>query len=474
MTSPMMTSAASAARKQAEREDRERSFELNAKQYDFVYDDDHKYCAYIGGIGGGKSFAGAVKALRKAVELPGSLGLVGAPTYPMLRDATLRSVLDIFPPAFIVSFNKSEMLASCANGSEILFRSTDDSDKLRGPNLAWFWLDEGPLCGHYAWKVMKGRLRQAGFTAPDVTQGWITGSPKGEDEFYEDFEAEPKPGHQLYRASTRENAHNLPPTFIEDLGYTGKFAQQEIEGLFVTFDGLVYEFRSDWHLGEWQGGADSANPGVERRPRLKIGGVDWGTTNPAVALPMWVDYDDRVFVRDEYYERGAGFLGNAPTVGEGGLSKAVLDFTREYGIETWYCGPDEPGHITALNAMFGRHGVRARAVAANDDIIEGITTVRQYMAPRRDGTTGFKLSARCAQTRAEFRTYCWPSAAEGKRDPQEKPVKRFDHAMDGGRYAIHSALGLLNKHRSLPTEGLLEHGPRVSEIGGIRIYKKTF
>lgn len=453
-------SSASRARQAARWDDpaeRERAFELNAKQYEFVYDDGHKFVALVGGLGSGKSFAGAVKALRRMVEQPGSLGMIGAPTYPMLRDATMRSVWQVFPRRLIRAYNKTDGLLTLVNGSEALFRSTDDAERLRGTNLAWFWLDEGPLCGYYAWQVLKGRLRQEGY-AP---QGWWTGTPHGEDAFFEDFEHEVKPSHHMYRASTRENAHNLPDTYIEDLGYTGQFALQEIEGLFVSFEGLVYEFRPEWHVGEW--------PAGKPRPPLRVGGVDWGYTNPAVALPLWIDGDDRAYVLDEFYQRQVGLAG---------VMAAILSYTRQYGIQTWYCGPDEPEHIAELNAAFGREQLGARAVAAIDDIVPGIETMRRQMLLRSDQTTGLHLSARCVQTRAEFRTYSYPSqhGSRTRRDPQDKPVKAFDHALDAARYCLHSALGGKTRHRSFTAEQW-EHAlapAPVSMIGGVRVLKKTF
>src|SRR6185312_15883637 len=84
------------------------AIELNEKQFEFVYDNTAKYVAYLGGIGAGKSFAGAVKVLRFAVEQPGSLGEITAPTYPMLRDATMRSVWQVFPERLIADYNKTD------------------------------------------------------------------------------------------------------------------------------------------------------------------------------------------------------------------------------------------------------------------------------------------------------------------------------------------------------------------------------
>jgi hypothetical protein len=52
---------------------------VHAIQGDFVADD-HHYAMLLGGIGSGKTTAGAIKALRHVT--PGSLGLVIAPMRP--------------------------------------------------------------------------------------------------------------------------------------------------------------------------------------------------------------------------------------------------------------------------------------------------------------------------------------------------------------------------------------------------------
>jgi phage terminase large subunit len=91
----------------------------------------------------------------------------------MLRDVTQRAVfalLDDFLGETLgadarYTWHKSEQRLTLPNGSEILFRSLDEPDRVRGLNLAWFWLDEAPLCGYYAWQVLKGRLRQRGYGA---------------------------------------------------------------------------------------------------------------------------------------------------------------------------------------------------------------------------------------------------------------------------------------------------------------------
>ena len=50
---------------------------------------------FSGPIGSGKSQSMAYETVACAVLNPGCIGLVGAPTYPMLRDATQRALFDV-------------------------------------------------------------------------------------------------------------------------------------------------------------------------------------------------------------------------------------------------------------------------------------------------------------------------------------------------------------------------------------------
>ncbi len=398
---------------------------LNPVQWDFVHCAS-RFSFYVGGLGAGKTTAGAMRAILRAVEHPGSLGVIGAPTYPMLRDATARTFFALLPTALVASYNKTEGHLILRNGSEILFRSLDAPDRLRGLNLAWFWLDEAPLCGYYAWQVLKGRLRQRGYEGRYETAGWATGTPKGRDGFARDFELAPRPSHALFRASTWANAHNLPPGYIDELGYSGAFARQEIEGLFVAFEGLVYTLDAS-------AGGHLAEPPERARWQRVIGGVDWGYTNPSAALVFALDGDGGVWQLDEFYQRRAGL--------EETLLPALLDLTRRYGVETWYCGPDEPEHIDALSAALAREGLASRAQRADNSVRAGIQTVTSLLARRPDGAYGLHIAPRCVHTIAEYGSYQYATRASEGRDPSEQPLKQNDHALDATRYALHTALG---------------------------------
>lgn len=192
------------------------------------WSDDSRFRAFIGGIGSGKTRAGCLEILR----MPGgSDGMVVAPTYPMLRDSTLAVFLKYYRP-FIKSFNVSSMTMELQNDTKILWRTADDADRLRGPNLSWFWMDEGALCSSAVWDVLIGRLRLS------PGRGWITTNPRGFDWVYQLFEKDRKPGYSLIHAKTAENTFN-PPEYLEALKskYSSAYAMQELDGLFVDLTG---------------------------------------------------------------------------------------------------------------------------------------------------------------------------------------------------------------------------------------------
>ena len=398
---------------------------LNPAQWAFLHSQ-ARFSFYVGGIGAGKTFAGAARATLRALEDPGSLGLVGAPTYAMLRDTTQRALLELLPRQAVRRYYRSERRILLRNGAEILLRSLDQPDFARGLNLAWFWLDEAPLCSYYAWEVLKGRLRQPGHT----TAAWATGTPHGRDGFARDFELEPRRGHALYRASTWSNAHNLPPDFVADLGYSGAFEQQEVYGLFVGFEGLVYTLdRSADSVIRDPAGRDAA-----AWARV-IGGVDWGYTNPAAALVFARDGDGAFWQIAEFYQRRASL--------EETLLPQIVALTRAHAVEEWYCGPDEPEHIEALRLALSRAGLRAQVTRADNAVRAGIQTVTGLLAHRADGHHGLYIAPQMVSTLAEYDQYRYATASASGRDAAEQPLKQNDHAMDATRYALHSELGRL-------------------------------
>jgi predicted phage terminase large subunit-like protein len=202
---------------------------------------------FVGGRGAGKSWVGAYDLLRRAK--PGRLYLVGAPTYPMLRDASWRSLLSLAVQLrCLKKSNQSEPSLTLGNGAEIIGRSADNPERFRGPNLSGLWLDEASQAEKAAFDIGVACLREGG------DMGWFsaTFTPRGRQHWsYQvfgqtDAEGRPlRPNTALFKARTRDNPF-LPHEFYETVKqqYSSALTAQELEGEFTDLEGAL--FRRHW------------------------------------------------------------------------------------------------------------------------------------------------------------------------------------------------------------------------------------
>lgn len=203
-----------------------------------------RFKGFSGPIGSGKSQALCHEAIRMTYVNAGRMGLVGAPTFPMLRDSTQRSLFDLLESNRLrFDYNKAENFITMRDtGSKVLFRSLDEYERLRGTNLAWFGVDELTYTHEEAWLRLEGRLRD-----PKATQlcGFAVWTPKGFDWVYDRFVANPVPGYEGILAKPMENRHLLDkiPDFYERLkgSYDERFYRQEVMGEYLSLSaGRVY------------------------------------------------------------------------------------------------------------------------------------------------------------------------------------------------------------------------------------------
>ena len=184
------------------------------------------------------------EAIRLSYLNPGRQGLIGAPTYPMLRDATLTAFLEVVGGNRIpYELNKSELILVMKDtGSRIYFRAVDDFERLRGTNLAWFGLDELTYTAEESWLRLEGRLRDP---LAKRLCGFAVWTPKGFDWVYRRFIRNHVEGYDVVLAKAFENRHVLDkiPDFYDRLkaSYDAKFFEQEVLGEYLNVQaGVVY------------------------------------------------------------------------------------------------------------------------------------------------------------------------------------------------------------------------------------------
>ena len=229
---------------------------LHPVQYEFIHSKAH-FRGFVGGRGAGKSFVGSYDLLRKAK--PNRLYMVCAPTYKVLKDASFRSFIDHARHLrFVSKINQADLRVTLGNGAEVLFRSAENPDSLRGPNISGCWMDEASYCHEEAYHVVIACLREAG------EMGWLgaTFTPKGKGHWtYKilgaNIEARRKnaeclargevptevlnPNVELFTARTKDNPF-LPAEFEAQLRsqYTSTMASQELEGSFLDVGGKLF------------------------------------------------------------------------------------------------------------------------------------------------------------------------------------------------------------------------------------------
>src|SRR5947208_4286438 len=177
-----------------------------------------RFKGFSGPIGSGKSQALCQEAIRLSYENPGRLGLLGAPTYPMLRDATQASLIEILESNYIpFDLNKAENTITMEDSrSRILFRPVEELERLRGTNLAWFGVDELTYTQEDSWLRLEGRLRD-----PKAKRlcGFAVWTPKGYEWVYRRVISEAKAGHDVIKAKPYESRFLFKqiPDFYERL-----------------------------------------------------------------------------------------------------------------------------------------------------------------------------------------------------------------------------------------------------------------
>lgn len=248
-------------------------FQPNQKaQNDFLKS--RLYCvAAFGGIRSGKTFGGAEYAFIRVVTNPETTGFIGANSYKQLSQATLvefknrlvaagfvEGVHYVFgkrPPNnwdYTTKFEYHDGIYSFWNGAQVVTRSLDNYDDIRGSKFGWVWIDETRDTKFAAFTMLEGRLSCPLSHALEIR---ITTTPNGYDWLYEIFDTgslindpSARDNYGFFELDTELNKFN-PPGFYERIksSYTDELAQQELKGKRINVTkGRVYKTFTDANI----------------------------------------------------------------------------------------------------------------------------------------------------------------------------------------------------------------------------------
>lgn len=196
-----------------------------------------RFKGFSGPVGSGKSAALCLEVVRQSFVNRGRQGLLAAPTFGMLRDATLASFFRVMEEHEIDFEHRKSDGELTVKGPEsmVLLRSLEEPERLRGTNLAWFGIDELSYAREEAWLRLEARLRD-----PKAAKlcGFGVWTPQGHDWIYKRFVDKPVAGYGCVRAKPFENRFLLDktPDYYERLeeSYDPKFYQQEVLGEYLN------------------------------------------------------------------------------------------------------------------------------------------------------------------------------------------------------------------------------------------------
>lgn len=428
---------------------------LSPKQTRFVYQAPG-VSLYRGAIASGKTYAGAAKTISRRERYPGTIQIIGGPSWDQLRDGTMRTLDRLtaaLRPPWVTYRNDSAHIWRLHNGSELIFRTLDDPDVLRALEAHDLWIDEIALCGPQVLDVGLGRIRLEG--CPN--EAWGTTTPRGMDWTLDAWGETGKPGWPVVHSTIYENYYilpdgtehqNLPEGYIERLEEKYRdtpFFDQELLGLYTAFEGLVYPmFLREKHV------TAPACP-VWECERIIVGGPDWGGAMPS-AMYLIGERHGRAHVYREFYRTGADLADIAATLD---------DWVQESRVRKKLLRIDYDGAETVSGETLRREKGFSAARAADKDREGGIKLVQERLNGDGRGPL-LTISPECTSLIGEFGQYIWAS----KRDATTKVMFRtntpIDHHADGLDALRYGCMGL----RTPVAVDRMSIGTAVSRYGG--------
>lgn len=413
---------------------------------------------FSGGYGSGKTNTGAEKALDLVAANPGVSGLVVSPTYQMGR-RTVREALQRVFPKRIYRERAADKEWELVNGARIYFGSADKPGSLEGTNVGWAWVDEARLVNAEAWRTIVGRVRDQ---AAKLSQVFVTTTP-AMGWLYDEFGHEQPGIRERVKASTRENAHNLAPGFVEDLErtFSARQAKALIDGEFTLGTDAVFdEWNPDRCLIDWH---------VQPHARTVLG-IDFGVRKPAVILAQILSFDwatpggvipaGTIILADELH------VDETPTVR---LVDRIRDRWPGLTFDAIYVDPagnarDQNSGMPSVYTLESAFGKVVRWSTEPDErwIPNGIALLQGAIAPST-GAPRVRVARALADPKARSKRGV-VAVMEGARYPEKQtgsspdhPVKdgELDHCLDALRYMVQ---GILRDEGRVPANVRLLRG----------------
>jgi len=312
------------------------NLELSESQYDFLYSE-KKESLFCGGVGSGKTTAGALWVIKMVKEHPHTPGLITANTHSQLTKATLAELfkwLDIFKISYKYLVNQNVLFI---NNTKILCYTMEKPENIAGPNVGWWWGDEVSFYRKLAFDKGSARVRDK--KAPCYIR--FTTTPNGFNWVYDHFVVKASEEKEVIYSSSIDNIDNLDEGFVHRLreNYDSRMAVQELDGQFISLNSgqVYYAFDRRKHV---------KNVELEATDLLLVG-LDFNV-NPLCGVFV-AKRGEMLYVVDELY------LTNSNTF------QAAKEIIRKYPARYMQIIADETGNRRRTSSAQTDHEIIRRA-----------------------------------------------------------------------------------------------------------------
>ena len=376
---------------------------------------------FYGGAGSGKSYFVMQKIILKALDSQRKVLIVrkvGATLKESVWSLTLELIHAGGLTPTVKQINKSDLTIEFLNGSVLLFKGLDDSEKIKSINgITDIVIEEATEITLDDFTQLSLRLR----SKKPNNQIHLMFNPVSKANWVYKYFFETKPDNCVIVQTTyRDNPH-LPKEYVDSLhaleNKNPAYYKIYVRGEFATLDKLVFPVIHKRIISE-----------DELTDAWFWAGMDFGYTNDPTAI-TWGYYNpvqNDLYITGEYDKIGMTNDVIAETLVSLGLSKEKI-----------VADSAEPKSITELRNL----GIKRiiASVKGADSVKNGIDRMQRC---------NIIIDERCTKTIEEFENYTWQKDRKTG-EYINQPVDSYNHHIDSIRYGIQT---VINKKRGKTAE----------------------
>ena len=431
----------------------------------FMLDWEHRFQAYGGGLGNGKTSSGVGKAFYLSTAFPRNRGYIGRWDGKELTQTTMSEFFNAVPASMFETHNKSMgylKFKRAYGGSEIYYGDLKEARGLKNINLGWFWVDQAEEIDDERWNLLVSRLRKQtvmygpnnqplrradGSVLIAPTYGIATFNPEGTASylyrFFHPDSPEKADGYKLYQATTFDGmaAGFTTKEYVDDMLkiFPEQARRRYLDGSWEVFEGRVFpQFTREQHV----------IPPMRPDPNWTYYvSIDHGLSNPT-SIGVWGVTPSGIKIRLYTHYEGGGkpvsyHASRLKALTAGLPSKPKLEVLDP---ACWAKNQSRGDYVFAIVDEYNANGVFP--VAGQNDWHAGFNRLNEHLAVDSrlihpyTGQSGSPRLLICEggdneKCITEFMNYKWKKA-KGTilRNAPDEPVDHNDHAIDETRYLL--------------------------------------